>query len=405
MDTARLSSIPDGDIQLLTSPSTNDGDEEDNVDDAGLFNGDAKERGLGSGFLVGTNKAPTLATKSISAAASFSEKLSSGAYGSMPANTGLDMSFPIKPKSDVNHLRYTPTVKTPDIFRTVLISDLPANLTSVAQILDQVRGGLVVDAKLLNKITFPGSPVALIQFLYEESAKRFVVHVSKYNIVIGDTKIKAALIETASRPIPEHLRGLILQGKCSRFMYIYRYPRNISLNKLREDMGMSTATKLSTVVYLKVKAGGIAEVCFTSVSSAQIARDHIVANGKYRDSPVRFGPDPCAALYPPSMDEIEHPDYLSDAAQENPLASNSTSSEQSVRDEGVTEATFTDVCPVEVKEAPMEFMEHQDGHSIEKPTFPIFSVQDPTTEEPTEDGTTAATTGDENKQAVTLIKI
>ena len=278
--------------------SSNDGDEEDNISELDLQATRTVEKSMDSG--IDNEKLPELPLRDAEAAATRIPSMEQEHdTGHMKQTTAakLDKSFPIKPKCDINYLCYKPPNDTPDVYRTVLISNLPSKIRP-EEILDKVRGGLVVSIKVLDTSVITGSSTATVEFLYELAAKSFQTHASQTKLKIRGNTIRVNMIKTPSWPIPAYLRSLIISGRSTRIMLIHKYPDNVSPEKLRQDMGMNTATKVSSLLCTQMRSGGIAEMCFSSVLSAQIARDCLIAHGRYRDCPIRFAPDPCALPYP-----------------------------------------------------------------------------------------------------------
>ena len=300
------------------------------------------------------------------ATTAFREKVNVGAYGSRPASIiGLDTLFPIKPKSGVHCLRFSPAAGTPDIFRSVLVSNL-TKTTSISQILDEVRGGRVVDVKLVNMDCLMNCSVALVQFLHEESAKRFVAYTVKNHIMVDKKRISATLIKTPTWPMLPYVRNSMLQGKCTRFLRIYKFSRDGNLSRLRQDIDVDTATKLSAIESIRMKDQGFVEICFTSVRGARMARDRLVADGRYRDCPVGFGPDPCAAPYPCSSDKPAQQGWVSEAIEDDSFVPNTVPSGKSVVEESTTESGLTGTTPVHVVDTRSKFKELEETHQFEE---------------------------------------
>lgn len=272
-------------------PSTNDADEEDNAgyDQSTLYAGDKALPKTDEG-----NVNRTLGNVS-TVPLSYHTKSSTGGFGSRSVPVGLERPFRPAELSTELDLRYSPPVGTPNVFRTVLVTNLP-KITSTTQILDHVHEGPIIDIKLARGNIFPGSSVAIIQFLFNNSARHFVTHTANYDVIIGDKKINALLLNTPTRPIPPHLFNSILQGKLTRVLSIFQLGRDFSSVVLHHDIGSDSPTNLSTVDCIKMTSLGFVEICFTSINGARLARDFLMAHRRYRDCAIRFGPDPCATL-------------------------------------------------------------------------------------------------------------
>ena len=281
--------------------SSNDGDEEDNISELDLQATRNVEK-LTS-FVTGKDKLAELSLRELEVAATripLMKQDQTTGYIQQTTAAKFDKSFPIKPKCDINYLWYKPPTDAPEVYRTVLVSNLPSKIRP-EEILDKVQGGLVVSIKALDTSVITGSATATVEFLYELAARTFQTYASQTKLKIGGNTVEVKVLKTPSWPIPSFLRSLIISGRSTRIMLIHNYPKHIAVDKLREDMGMNTATKISTLLYVRMRPAGTAEIGFSSVLSAQIARDCLIAHGRYRECPIRFAPDPCALPYPPNF--------------------------------------------------------------------------------------------------------
>ena len=218
----------------------------------------------------------------------------------------IGVSFPVIPKSNVDYLRYRPQAGAANTLRTISIANVP-DPASIIQVLDKVCGGMVVDIKFSMTKSITGSSTVLVQFLLEVSAKSFESYASQTKLRVQGQKLQVNLLKTPTWPIPQYLRTLIECYGCTRYVWIDRFPSNLSLETLRRDTGLTTTTKLDRVLYIQMKDAETVEICFSSVAAAQFARSCLRSLGRYRNCPIRFAPDPCTRPFPSTTKAIGQP--------------------------------------------------------------------------------------------------
>ena len=189
-------------------------------------------------------------------------------------------------------LRYIPA---PDekCFRTVKIENLPGNAT-LDQVLLQIReAGAVYTARLLNTKAITGSHTALITFIEQIGAHRFLQHQSKTGLWIGHTKARATLVSTPAYPMPADMEQLIFKHDRTRCLTVHNVdePQVIAL--------YNVLTKSPCHHYLEhIDADGLVDhgkisLRFHSVRIAVIAFGLIKADKNFGNSKVEFAKDPC----------------------------------------------------------------------------------------------------------------
>ena len=217
-------------------------------------------------------------------------------------------------------IRYVPRPIEQDFYRTVVISRLPLSVTMEA-LLEKVRGGMLIDAKLLNTANLTGSNTALVTFLHEHSALSFEDHAKNYPIVFTNVFAQVAVIPTPTSPIPNDLRTSIEEGR-TRCLEIHRLPPNISLQNLRQELTDSPVMKSTSLEYMRLRADGVLELRFSSITAAEYSSTFFRKTLRYRGCTIQCVPDPCAQ---PLETLLEQPSYVSRSVEEeSPEVSSNT---------------------------------------------------------------------------------
>ena len=208
-------------------------------------------------------------------------------------------------------IHFVPRSTEQDFYRTVVISGLPFYITMEA-LLEKVRGGMLIDAKLLNTADITGSNAALITFLHEHSALAFEDHAQKNPIVFSNVFAQVAVIPTPTWPIPINLRTSIKEGR-TRCLAIHGFPPNISLPTLRQELTNSPVMKSTSLEYMRLRADRVLELRFSSIRAAEHSSALFRKTLRYRGCTIQHLPDPCAQ---PLETLLEHPTYVSASVEE-----------------------------------------------------------------------------------------
>ncbi|KAM0794336.1 hypothetical protein BDR22DRAFT_711242 [Usnea florida] len=189
-------------------------------------------------------------------------------------------------------IHFVPRPTEHDFYRTVIISGLPLSVTMEA-LLENVRGGMVIDAKLLDTAGLTGSNTALVTFLHEHSALAFEDHAKKHRIVFNNVFAQVAVVPTPTWPIAIDLQISIEEGR-TRCLEIHGLPPNISLLKLRQELTKSPVMKSTSLEYMKLGADGVLELHFSSIRAAEHSSAIFRKTLHYRGCTIQYVPDPCA---------------------------------------------------------------------------------------------------------------
>lgn len=201
-----------------------------------------------------------------------------------------DITFPNLFKYGI---RYIPTSSDRGIYRTVVISDIPSGVTMM-QLLKKVRGGMVVDVKLLDTIGITGAQSAMVTFLHEHSASAYLDYAKEHCIVFNGVAARVTMVSTPTWPIPFNLQALIDQHGHTRCFEVHNFPLGISASTLKRELTDSPVMKSSSLESMEKLEAGVLSLRFASVRVAGRAAAMFEYTHRYAGCKVKFGPDPCA---------------------------------------------------------------------------------------------------------------
>lgn len=189
-------------------------------------------------------------------------------------------------------VQYKPGATATNLHRKVVLSGLKASC-SLSQVLAQVRGGLLIEASLLDTVQIIGTKSVMISFLEERSAIAFVNHVNKRLFKIDDQKVIANLVSTPSWPLSFALKRAIRVHHHTRCLKIEGFPREVLPSTIRSDLEFHPALKLSTIEAMEMDTNHSLGIRFASVMAAQQAFDNLSLQTRYRGCRVAYAVDPC----------------------------------------------------------------------------------------------------------------
>ena len=191
-------------------------------------------------------------------------------------------------------IRFEPEKHERDIYRTILISELPAN-TTLRQLLSRVRGGVIIDAKLLDTMKIVGAKSALVTFLHEHAALNYEEYAKTHGIIINNSLIKIAALPTPTFPMRPGLRTAAKDHQHTRCLEVHSFPRGrISELKLRADLRLCPEMREDRVVHVNLRKDGILELHFSSINYAGRGFAMLNSFKLYSGCKARFVKDPCA---------------------------------------------------------------------------------------------------------------
>ena len=201
-----------------------------------------------------------------------------------------DLSYPDFFKHGIH---YVPKICEQDIYRTVAISGLSPSVTMMS-ILEKVRGGLVVDAKLVDTVNITGSQTALVTFLHEYSAMAYEDHARHHPMAFSNAVAQISVIPTPTWPIPFTLQSGIEKSGHTRCCEVHKFPRNISLTAVRRELTSSPVMKSSSLECARLGTDGVLGLRFLSIRAAVRGSAMFSKAFRYRGCTVKWIPDPCA---------------------------------------------------------------------------------------------------------------
>ena len=182
------------------------------------------------------------------------------------------------------------------MYRTVSISGLKRSFT-MSQILSQVRGGIVVDAKLMNTSKLLGSTSALVTFLNQSSAMGFENHAKKYSLTGAGFKVTVNLLTTPTWPLAKGFEMAIRGQGLSRCLRLQNCPKSVSATDLQKHLEGCWTTNLSNIEDIIFDRDGHVEIRFSSITAAQQAFG-IFTSLRYVNAThgrkIEYATDPCA---------------------------------------------------------------------------------------------------------------
>ena len=190
-------------------------------------------------------------------------------------------------------IRFGPEPSQRDIYRTILVSNIPADV-DITALLDQVRGGIVINASLLDTVSITGSKTALIVFVHEHEALAVEEHASVHRITFGSRLARVKIVNTPTWPTAMHLRKAIEDHHHTRCLEVHDFPRSVSRAALRRDLRMCEAVTCDAIEYMEIRSDGVLEIRFLSTCQAGRAFGIFTSFRRYRQCSTYFTPDPCA---------------------------------------------------------------------------------------------------------------
>ncbi len=233
-------------------------------------------------------------------------------------------------------IRYVPKIHEHDIYRTVSISGLQPSVTMMA-LLEKVRGGMVVDAKLLDTAKITGSNTGLVTFFYERSARAYENYAKQHRIAFSDVVAQVAVVSTPTWPIPSNLRTSIEESGNTRCLEIHHIPRIISLSSVRQELTASPVMKSDSLECMTLGADGVLGLRFKSIRAAE--QSSVLFRMRYRGCTVKYIPDPCAQ---PLETLVEHHTATSESVAEDTPESSYGSEAKAITDEQFGRLTKVD---------------------------------------------------------------
>lgn len=181
-------------------------------------------------------------------------------------------------------IRYIPRPIDENVLRAVLIDGLPDKTTAL-DILQKVRGGLVLNAQLVQD-PIKGK-AALITFLDQSAATAYAAFAAKHPIKIHGMTLSVRSLSTPTWPTPFNTLELIANAKATRCFEISNMRKGATLSGVQEVLrfhGMTT----NGLEYSRILNETTLQLRFISIQYA------IQAYEMYHGLARRWLADPCA---------------------------------------------------------------------------------------------------------------
>jgi len=191
-------------------------------------------------------------------------------------------------------IRFEPDKDERDVYRTILITELPTD-TTMHQVLEKLAGGAIVDAKLLDTMKVTGSMSALINFLHEHAAMEYQEYAHSHPVMINNQLANVKALSTPTWPIAANLKAAINDHHHIRCLEVLNFPRQqVSELKLRSDIRVHAQVKGDRVEHINVRKDGVLELHFSSITYAGQGYGMFTSFRLYKGCKTRFVADPCA---------------------------------------------------------------------------------------------------------------
>ena len=178
-----------------------------------------------------------------------------------------------------------------DSYRTVIISGLPLDYT-MTQILNEVRGGMVLEAKSLDTTTITGSKSVMLTFVKGIAATSLEAHAKRYGFFVSGQQVHVSLVQTPTTPMSKKIHDGIKTSYHTRCLDVRDFPRKITPQALRYDLKPMKTSTFDLIESMSMNAEGVLELRFLSIDAAVNAFYHLTAR-KYSQCQVEYGKDPC----------------------------------------------------------------------------------------------------------------
>jgi hypothetical protein len=223
-----------------------------------------------------------------------------------------------------------------DTLRTILVSDIPAKMTT-ADVTSMVCGGIIVKIQDMHTTPITGSESMLITFLRAKDARNFLSYAKE------SSNPKFRLLETPTYPINEILADDIMYNGVSRCLAIFDLHRDITLANLCNAL-RQWPSRDDRIVSVCRDRHGVCHVEFRSVLAALDGYSELRYKLSRRFSRVEYGRDPCGRPIP-GMVEEEEPEKAD--------------SEETSEDGEIKELKDQDEKDIEVKEVIEDASKHE----------------------------------------------
>ena len=189
-------------------------------------------------------------------------------------------------------LRYVPPRDTDNVYRAVVIENLPHYVT-LDQILPRIRGGQIYSASLCDtKNIMNGSPTAMVTFVHQDGALAFLGRVARKGFYVGFTPVGVRPVSTPTYLLSRDMEYDVLQNSRSRCL-VFSTHNSTARQKLYSKLAKSS---FSSHVECFGEPGdkGTITVRFDSIKTAM--QVHRILKDLELFKEVKFSTDPCSEV-------------------------------------------------------------------------------------------------------------
>ncbi|KAL8905576.1 MAG: hypothetical protein Q9171_006610 [Xanthocarpia ochracea] len=199
-------------------------------------------------------------------------------------------------------IRFRPDPTETNIYRTMVITQLPPMLT-MSSLLEKIRGGAVVDAKLLDTTSIDSHSTALITFVHESDAKALESKAREEPLKFLGSPARVVLLPTPTWPTPGSMRAAINDHQHTRCLEVHNFPRGIKPAELDYDLRICRCMSTTRIEAKRLRPNSVLEIRFNSIRYAGQAYGILTKYPRYKYCKVIYAPDPCAQPWNDSSDE------------------------------------------------------------------------------------------------------
>ena len=189
-------------------------------------------------------------------------------------------------------LLYNPPASALNVYRTVLIDNLPIVVT-LTEVLRLVTTGTLISAHLLDTRSITKSMTVYLVFLEEDSATALVNAQSGSPFIFHNRPARVMLLRTPTPPLRPLLHHGIFNEGWTRCVAITNAPKNFT-PELCRSMISRAPLKRDWIVNMKMRAKDAAIVIhFETLEAAEWALRRLRRTDMLEGSSVLFARDPC----------------------------------------------------------------------------------------------------------------
>lgn len=187
-------------------------------------------------------------------------------------------------------LRYVPPVHSGDLYRAVLIEELPQGVT-LDQILPRIRGGQIYSASLCDTSAITNSWTALIVFVHEAGASGFLRRVEQEGLYVGFTAVSVRRVPTPTYLFNSAMMQAVHSHRRTRCLVVGSADPTLKATLHR----ILTSSRLGQQVecFGEKDPEGATSIRFHSIKAA-IRAYEVLDDTKILKLTVQFVADPCS---------------------------------------------------------------------------------------------------------------